>query len=70
MPASPGGAGRTGNQLRAAVAALRRIVGMPDYPAYVAHLRTSHPERPIPSEREFYDEYVRTRYGDGPTRCC
>ena len=29
-----------------------------------------HPDRPIPTEREFYDEYVRTRYGDGPTRCC
>jgi uncharacterized short protein YbdD (DUF466 family) len=43
---------------------------MPDYRAYVEHLRACHPDRPVPSEREFYDEYVRTRYGDGPTRCC
>lgn len=70
MPASPGGADRGGKKLRGALAALRRVLGMPDYGAYVTHLRTAHPERPIPSEREFYDEYVRTRYGDGPTRCC
>jgi uncharacterized short protein YbdD (DUF466 family) len=70
MPASPDGAGREGMTLRGALAALRRVLGMPDYGGYVAHLRTSHPERPVPSEREFYDEYVRARYGDGPTRCC
>jgi uncharacterized short protein YbdD (DUF466 family) len=62
-------AGRTGKAERIA-AALRRIAGMPDYAAYVDHLRRSHPERPVPSEREFYDQYVRSRYGDGPTRCC
>jgi uncharacterized short protein YbdD (DUF466 family) len=51
-------------------AALRRIAGMPDYAAYVDHLRRSHPECPIPNQREFYDQYVRNRYADGPTRCC
>ncbi|MGN6391543.1 MAG: CstA-like transporter-associated (seleno)protein [Gemmatimonadales bacterium] len=49
---------------------MRRIAGMPDYAAYVEHLRRRHPERPVPSEREFYDEYVRARYEGGPTRCC
>ena len=49
---------------------LRRIAGMPDYSAYIEHLRGSHPERPIPTEGEFYDEFVRNRYEDGPTRCC
>jgi uncharacterized short protein YbdD (DUF466 family) len=43
---------------------------MPDYQRYLAHLRACHPDRPVPTEREFYDDYVRTRYGDGPTRCC
>ena len=52
------------------LSALRRIAGMPDYQAYVDHLRRSHPERPIPGEREFYEQFVRHRYGDGPTRCC
>ena len=51
-------------------AALRRIAGMPDYDAHVEHLRCSHPERPIPTEREFYEEFVRNRYQDGSTRCC
>jgi uncharacterized short protein YbdD (DUF466 family) len=55
---------------RRAVAALRRIAGMPDYAAYVAHLRQHHPGCPVPSEREYFGEYVRARYGDGPTRCC
>jgi uncharacterized short protein YbdD (DUF466 family) len=49
---------------------LRRIAGMPDYSAHVEHLRRCHPERAIPSEREFFDEYLQRRYQDGPTRCC
>jgi uncharacterized short protein YbdD (DUF466 family) len=49
---------------------LKRVCGMPDYAGYVAHLRAHHPDPAIPTEREFYDEYVRTRYADGPTRCC
>jgi uncharacterized short protein YbdD (DUF466 family) len=49
---------------------VRRVSGMPDYGEYVAHLRRCHPERPIPTARQFYDDYVRARYGDGPTRCC
>jgi uncharacterized short protein YbdD (DUF466 family) len=53
-----------------ALQVVRRVAGMPDYEAHVGHLRECHPERPIPTPREFYDEYVRTRYGDGPTRCC
>ena len=49
---------------------LRRIAGMPDYAAHLEHLRRSHPGSPVPTEREFYEEFVRTRYEDGPTRCC
>lgn len=50
--------------------ALRSVAGMPDYAAHLEHLRRFHPEKPIPSEREFYEEFVRNRYEDGPTRCC
>jgi uncharacterized short protein YbdD (DUF466 family) len=49
---------------------LRRIAGMPDYEAYVEHLRRCHPERALPTEREYFEQYVTVRYGDGPTRCC
>jgi uncharacterized short protein YbdD (DUF466 family) len=49
---------------------VRRISGMPDYAGYVEHLRRCHPERALPTPREFYDGYLRTRYEGGPTRCC
>jgi uncharacterized short protein YbdD (DUF466 family) len=52
------------------LSALRRVVGMPDYAAYVAHLRAAHPEAPVPSERAFFEDYLRQRYEGGPTRCC
>jgi uncharacterized short protein YbdD (DUF466 family) len=61
---------RASTRVAALLSLLRRVAGMPDYAAYVAHLRQAHPSRPVPTEREFYDEYLRTRYGDGPTRCC
>ena len=57
-------------ELQAFVRTLRRVVGMPDYQAHLEHLRRRHPDRPLPSEREFFDQFVRTRYSDGPTRCC
>jgi Uncharacterized small protein len=57
-------------RLERALRVLRRISGMPDYAAYVEHLRQWHPERPVPSPRQFYDDYLRARYENGPTRCC
>ena len=49
---------------------MRGIAGMPDYLAYVEHQRHCHPERPLLGEREFFAEYLRARYADGPNRCC
>jgi uncharacterized short protein YbdD (DUF466 family) len=57
-------------ELRALVRTLRRVMGMPDYQAHLEHLRRCHPDQSLPTEREFFDEFVRTRYADGPTRCC
>jgi uncharacterized short protein YbdD (DUF466 family) len=56
--------------LQKLIGPLRKVVGMPDYDAHVEHIRRCHPDHPIPTEREFYDQFVRARYGDGPTRCC
>ncbi len=69
------GRGAAGQRGRGAVlerlaSFVRAISGMPDYRAYVEHLRRCHPERVIPSQREYYAEYVRSKYGDGSTRCC
>jgi uncharacterized short protein YbdD (DUF466 family) len=49
---------------------LRSIAGMPDYAAHLEHLGRCHPDQPVPTERQFYEEFLRTRYADGPTRCC
>ncbi|HEX3273455.1 MAG TPA: YbdD/YjiX family protein [Gemmatimonadales bacterium] len=59
-----------GAALARAIAALRRIAGMPDYAAHLEHLRRCHPERPLPTRRQHFEEYLRTRYEGGPTRCC
>jgi uncharacterized short protein YbdD (DUF466 family) len=66
------GSGEVGlrGAFRRALSAVRRIAGMPDYSAHVEHLRRHHPDRPVPTERQFYDEFTRARYSDGPTRCC
>jgi uncharacterized short protein YbdD (DUF466 family) len=52
------------------VSAFRRVMGMPDYPGYVEHLRACHPERAVPSEKEFYEAFLVRRYGAGANRCC
>ena len=54
----------------ACLSTIKRVTGMPDYQAYLAHLRLMHPDWPVPSEREYFALYLDARYGDGPTRCC
>jgi len=49
---------------------VRGIAGMPDYHAYLEHLHRCHPDRVPLGEREFFAEYLRARYADGPNRCC
>jgi uncharacterized short protein YbdD (DUF466 family) len=58
------------SRLQQVLSTVRRVAGMPDYAAHVEHLRRFHPDCPIPSERDYFDQFIRTRYGDGPTRCC
>ncbi len=57
-------------RVNAVLRVVRRMAGMPDYAAYIEHLRQCHPERTALGEREFYDEFLRARYEGGPTRCC
>ena len=47
---------------------LKQIVGMPDYERYREHAM-SH-GCALLSEREYYDQYLATRYGNGGSRCC
>ena len=76
---SAGAADQTGGNGTPAVArsivgrimgVIRRIAGMPDYAAHLEHLRRCHPGRAVPTEKEFFEEYLRSRYGSGVSRCC
>ncbi len=51
-------------------ATVRRIIGAPDYAAYVAHVRACHPEREPMNEREFVTERLNARYEKPGSRCC
>jgi uncharacterized short protein YbdD (DUF466 family) len=54
----------------AAYVAHVRAIGVPDYAAYVAHVRACHPGRePLP-EREFLEERLTARYEKPGSRCC
>jgi uncharacterized short protein YbdD (DUF466 family) len=48
----------------------RLMCGLPDYDAYVAHLRTRHPGQAIPSYEAFFRERQNARYGRNAARCC
>ena len=48
----------------------RQIIGVPDYEIYIAHLRTHHPQRALPTYREFFEERQSARYKSGGERCC
>jgi uncharacterized short protein YbdD (DUF466 family) len=55
---------------RALATATRRIAGVPDYDAYVAHLKAKHPERTIPPRATFVADRLQARYRGGGGRCC
>lgn len=62
--------GARGGVLGRVARLVRRLTGMPDYAAYLAHCRAVHPGEPVKDERAFFEEYLRRRYEGGPTRCC
>ena len=49
---------------------LRLMVGLPDYGAYVAHCRRTHPEAPMLSYEAFFRRCQAARYGGAAARCC
>lgn len=55
---------------RYSVQLARRVIGVPDYEVYLAHLRQHHPERPLPSYEQFFRERQEARYRGGGGRCC
>lgn len=49
---------------------VRRIIGAPDYDAYVAHVAECHPGRPVISRDEFVASRLVDRYSRPGSRCC
>lgn len=49
---------------------LRLMVGLPDYQTYLAHMESTHPDRPPMSYEEFFRERQEARYGGGQGKCC
>jgi uncharacterized short protein YbdD (DUF466 family) len=50
--------------------AYHRIIGIPDYQAYLRHMSAHHPGQPCLSQREFFNYRIDCKYrGKGP-RCC
>ncbi|MCW3475244.1 YbdD/YjiX family protein [Rhodovastum sp. RN2-1] len=51
----------------------RLMVGIPDYPTYVTHRQTFHPDQPVMTYEEFFRERQAARYAIGKGRfrgCC
>ncbi|MBS0394638.1 MAG: YbdD/YjiX family protein [Proteobacteria bacterium] len=59
-----------GARLKAARRAFKQMFGIPDFERYCEHLREHHPERPLPTEREFHAMAIDRRYGAARPRCC
>ena len=52
--------------------ALDRLLGLPNYERYLAHMHSTHPDQSALTRRAFYDEAQRHRYESGSDRprCC
>jgi uncharacterized short protein YbdD (DUF466 family) len=59
-----------GDALRRAAAVVRRVVGVPDYERYVAHVRERHPDVVPMSREEFERSRLEDKYSRPGQRCC
>ncbi|GAB2724758.1 YbdD/YjiX family protein [Nocardia thraciensis] len=55
---------------RAVVSYMNAVLGGQDYARYVEHLRRNHPDRPIPSERDYWRERHDDAARNPANRCC
>ncbi|MBF6174422.1 YbdD/YjiX family protein [Nocardia blacklockiae] len=56
--------------VRAVARYMNSVLGGEDYARYVEHLRRKHPDRPVPSEREYWRERHDAAARNPGTRCC
>ena len=60
----------TGRGWRLATRMARLAIGLPDYDAYLAHMRDCHPDLAPMDRTTFFAERLNARYGKGRSRCC
>jgi uncharacterized short protein YbdD (DUF466 family) len=51
-------------------AALRQVIGAPDYARYVTHVRFCHPDAEPAGRDEFYRARLEERYNKPGAKCC
>ena len=56
--------------LRRAAIVVRRVIGVPDYERYVAHVRAAHPGTAPMTRGEFERARLEDRYSKPGQRCC
>jgi len=61
---------RLARRVRDAARTVRRIIGAPDYDAYLVHHHRCHPDRPVLTEQEFIQQRLDDRYSRPGSRCC
>ena len=58
------------DRLERAACVLRRIIGVPDYDRYVAHVNAHHPGAQPMSRDEFVKQRMIDKYSRPGGRCC
>lgn len=51
-------------------AVVRRVIGAPDYDAYVAHVRAHHPDSSTLTREAFVRDRLEARYSKPGAKCC
>jgi len=49
---------------------LRRVIGVPDYDIYLAHIREHHPDAKPLTREEFTNQRLVDKYSRPGSRCC
>ena len=60
---------RVAPRVKALAGSLARVLGDGEYARYCAHLRRRHPDRAIPTARDFYRARLEEKFSR-PSRCC
>ncbi len=58
------------DRLRQVIAVVRRIIGVPDYNEYLAHMQRQFPDCTPMDERTFERERMAAKYRMPGSRCC